>query len=119
MPPEPSVIAELLDDLNFHRASVALDVIARKANRGTQTAADCLAATLEFMGFSLDSMLQGQSQASPEIDAAVQARLDALNTKNFAEADRIRAQLLEQGIQLMDSKDPATGARVTKWEQKR
>lgn len=53
------------------------------------------------------------------IDAAVQARLDALNTKNFAEADRIRAELLAQGIQLMDSKDPETGARVTKWEMKR
>jgi cysteinyl-tRNA synthetase len=119
VPPEPSVIGELLDDLNFHRASVALDVVARKANRGTQTAADCLAATLEFMGFTLDSMLQANTGVSPEIDAAVQARLDALNTKNFAEADRIRADLLAQGIQLMDSKDPATGARVTKWEMKR
>ena len=49
----------------------------------------------------------------------MQARLDALNAKNFAEADRVRADLLAQGIQLMDSKDPATGARVTKWEMKR
>ncbi len=119
VPPEPSVVGELLDDLNFHRASVALDVIARKANRGTQSAASCLAATLKFLGFSLDSMLQGASEASPAIDTAVQARLDALNAKNFAEADRIRAELLEQGIHLMDSKDPATGARVTRWERKR
>ncbi|HQZ12138.1 MAG TPA: cysteine--tRNA ligase [Devosia sp.] len=119
VPPEPTVVNELLDDLNFHRASVALDVIARKANRGTQSAADCLAATLEFLGFSLDSMLQGEAVASPGVDAAVQARLDALNAKDFAAADRIRAELLAQGIQLMDSKDPATGARVTKWELKR
>jgi cysteinyl-tRNA synthetase len=119
VPPEPSVVAELTDDLNFHRASVALDVLARKANRGTQSAADCLGATLEFMGFSLDSMLEREVEASPEIEAAVQARLDALNAKNFPEADRIRAELLGQGVQLMDSKDPATGARVTKWELKR
>ncbi len=31
VPPEPNVVAELRDDLNFHRASVAMDVIARKA----------------------------------------------------------------------------------------
>ncbi len=39
--------------------------------------------------------------------------------KNFAEADRIRDELLAQGIQLRDSKDPVTGERVTGWEVKR
>jgi cysteinyl-tRNA synthetase len=117
-PPERSVITELYDDLNFHRASVAMDAIARKANRGTQSAADCLAATLEFLGFSLDSLLRTDADDDPAIAVAVAARLAALNAKNFPEADRIRAQLLEQGIQLMDSKD-ASGVRVTKWEQKR
>jgi cysteinyl-tRNA synthetase len=116
VPPEPSVVAELMDDLNFHRAAVAMDVVARKANRGTQSAADCLAATLEFFGFSLDSMLQPAATPSAEVEAAVAARLAALNAKDFDEADRIRAALLEQGIRLMDSKDPATGERVTKWE---
>ena len=62
--------------------------------------------------------MQDGTEASPEI-GPLSARLDALNAKNFAEADRIRAELLEQGIQLMDSKDPATGARITKWERKR
>ena len=117
VPPEPSVVAELMDDLNFHRASVALDVVARKANRGTQSAADCLAATLEFLGFSLDSLLQSDV-ASEDIDAAIETRLAALNAKDFATADRIRADLLEQGIQLMDGKDE-DGNRVTTWEVKR
>ncbi len=117
-PAEPGVVNELCDDLNFHRASIALDAVARKANRGTQPAADCLAATLEFFGFPLDSLLQGDVP-SAEIEAAVSARLAALNARDFAEADRIRAELLEQGIQLMDSKDATTGQRITTWELKR
>ncbi len=115
-PPEPSVIAELADDLNFHRAAVALDVIARKANRGTETAANCLAATLEFLGFTVDGLLKVAAADAPEgVEQAVAARLAALNAKDFAKADTIRAQLLTQGVQLMDYKDE-TGQRQTRWE---
>ena len=115
-PAEPSVIAELTDDLNFHRASVALDAIARKANRGTETAANCLAATLEFLGFTTDGLLTAAAADAPEgVAEAVAARLAALNAKDFAKADTIRAQLLTQGVQLMDYKDEA-GQRQTKWE---
>ena len=118
--PDPSVIEALSDDLNFHRASVAMDVIARKANRGTQTAADCLAATLDFFGFTRDSLLKAEAAGVDEsaIETAVADRLAALNAKDFAKADQIRATLLEQGIQLMDSKN-AAGERVTTWEAKR
>jgi cysteinyl-tRNA synthetase len=135
--PDESVVAELADDLNFHRASVALDVIARKANRGTATAAHCLASTLQWLGFTPDLpplSRQVSFSANPSVSAgyevstvptsehlelAIDARLAALNSKNFAEADRIRAELLTQGVQLMDFKDPATGERRTKWELKR
>ena len=34
----------------------------------------------------------------------------------WPEADRIRDELLSQGIQLKDSKDPETGERITTWE---
>ena len=47
------------------------------------------------------------------------ARLALIRDKNWAEADRIRDELLAQGIQLKDGKDPATGERVTTWEVKR
>jgi cysteinyl-tRNA synthetase len=118
-PPDSSVIAALSDDLNFHRASVAMDVIARKANHGTDTAVECLAATLLFFGFTLDSLLKSDSTTdTAAIDTAVAERLDAFKAKDFAKADAIRASLLEQGIQLMDSKNEA-GERVTKWEVKR
>ena len=49
----------------------------------------------------------------------IEERLLAFDAKDFALADTIRADLLAQGIQLMDYKDPATGERRTKWEVKR
>jgi cysteinyl-tRNA synthetase len=44
------------------------------------------------------------------IQAHIHARADAKASKNFAEADRIRKLLLEQGIELKDS------AAGTTWE---
>ncbi len=117
--PDGSVLEELSDDLNFHRATVALDVMARKANRGVETAVECLAVTLEFLGFSRNGLLSdGQVFDHSRIEVAVGARLAALNAKDFARADEIRAALLAEGIQLMDSRNEA-GERVTKWEIKR
>jgi cysteinyl-tRNA synthetase len=116
-PPEPSVLHELEDDLNFHRASVAMDVLARRANREPDSAAAaCLAATLDFLGFSRDGLVHEEA-GDPGVEAAIEARLAALEGKNFPEADRIRADLLASGIQLMDYKDE-TGRRRTRWERK-
>ena len=53
------------------------------------------------------------------VEASIRSRLAFLAAKNFAEADRIRDELLAQGIQLKDSKDSVTGERVTSWEVKR
>jgi cysteinyl-tRNA synthetase len=116
---DPSVLEALSDDLGFHRASVAMDVIARRANRGVDTAVECLAATLKFFGFPTDSLIaDAEVFDSSRIADAVNARLAALNAKDFAKADEIRAALLAEGIQLMDSKNDA-GERVTTWEIKR
>jgi cysteinyl-tRNA synthetase len=46
----------------------------------------------------------------------IAARSAARKAKNFKEADRIRDELSAMGIQLKDSKDPATGEIVTTWE---
>ncbi|WP_189426133.1 cysteine--tRNA ligase [Devosia pacifica] len=61
------------------------------------------------------------SAPTSDVDPAalVAERLAALAGKDFATADRIRADLLTQGVQLMDYKDPDTGERRTKWEFKR
>ncbi|MBD8685447.1 MULTISPECIES: cysteine--tRNA ligase [unclassified Rhizobium] len=53
------------------------------------------------------------------VDTLVDMRLEMLKAKNFAEADRIRDDLLTKGIQLKDGKDKETGERVTTWELKR
>lgn len=120
LPPDPSVVAELLDDLNFHRVTVALDALSRDARKGDEVAADLLGASLEFLGFDVDSLLQPSSlsaDATVDIEQAVSNRLAALNARDFAKADTIRAELLTQGVHLMDYKDEA-GQRQTKWELK-
>ena len=53
------------------------------------------------------------------VQTAIDARLALIADKNWAEADRIRDELLERGIQLKDGKDPDTGERVTTWEVRR
>ena len=54
-----------------------------------------------------------------DVAAFVARRLALIAQKNWAEADKIRDELLAQGIQLKDGKDPATGERTTTWEVKR
>jgi cysteinyl-tRNA synthetase len=49
----------------------------------------------------------------------IAARNAARRAKDFKEADRIRDELAAMGIQLKDTKDPATGEIVTTWEVKR
>ena len=114
-----SVADELSDDLNFSRAGVELDNLARQANRGEAVAGHELAAALVFMGFSPFGLLGQQESELADTRAAVDHRLAFIAAKNWPEADRIRDELLAQGIQLKDGKDPATGERITTWEVKR
>ncbi|MCO6177721.1 cysteine--tRNA ligase [Ciceribacter sp. RN22] len=62
---------------------------------------------------------QANNELSAAVEALVDMRLEMLKAKNFAEADKIRDDLLAKGIQLKDGKDPVTGERVTTWEVKR
>ncbi len=55
------------------------------------------------------AFLQGASgELGIDIEALIQQRSDAKKAKNFAEADRIRHELLQQGIILEDSPSGTT-----------
>ncbi len=100
-----TVIDALSDDLNTPMAIAALDALA-----SPKTAAD-LKAGANFMGFlmqSNESWFRGEvpeGVSTEAIEAMIQARNQARLNKDFAESDRIRDSLLEQGIVLEDSAD--------------
>ncbi|MEG1577904.1 MAG: cysteine--tRNA ligase [Oscillospiraceae bacterium] len=52
------------------------------------------------------------AEVDTEVDALVAARTAAKAAKNWAEADRIRDQLKDMGIELMDSKDGVTWKKI-------
>jgi cysteinyl-tRNA synthetase len=108
------VISALSDDLATYAAFQVLTQLAGEAAEGNEAAA-ALKASLLFLGFDVASAKVDEDK----IAKAIANRLALIAAKNWAEADRIRDELLAQGVQLKDGKDPATGERVTTWEVKR
>jgi cysteinyl-tRNA synthetase len=49
------------------------------------------------------------------VNALIEARIAARNAKDFAESDRLRAEIVAQGVVLMDAKDPVTGEFSSTW----
>jgi len=118
--PADAIVEALSDDLNTPKAIAELHALRGRAGHKS------LAGSLAFLGFSgarfaewRDSRAPSLAISESEIEAMLAARIAARAEKNFAEADRIRAELDSKGIQLKDSKDPATGQLVTTWEVKR
>ena len=107
-------------------ASLSSDAMGSAYNRGPSPSvetvlADRLNAAQKFAGLALALGLDLTATKSvlPMQSKMIERRLAFIREKNWAEADKIRDELLQQGIQLKDSKDPATGERVTTWEVKR
>lgn len=73
--------------------------------------ADELLAAADLIGLDLSSQ-----ETAVDVAPLVDQRLAFILEKNWAEADRIRDELLQQGVQLKDGKDASTGERVTTWE---
>ena len=115
--PDPAIIDALADDLNTVAAVQALHALAQAAN------ADASKAGIFAASAALLGIVPKRATLSDDLTAAVEAlvalRLEMLKTKNFAEADKIRDDLLAKGIQLKDGKDKESGERVTAWEVKR
>lgn len=97
----------LADDLNTVDAIHALSNLSGRPLRSA----------LDFLGLPAAAPLGDIDPKS--VQATIDSRLAFIRDKNWAEADRIRDELLEKGIQLKDGKDPHTGERVTTWEVKR
>lgn len=115
--PDASVLDALSDDLNTVAAIQALHALAQAAHADVDAKAR-FAASADLLGL-LPKPVEVDEAIAAGIDALVEMRLELLKAKNFAEADKIRNELAEKGIQLKDGKDPVTGERVTTWEVKR
>ena len=107
-------------DLNTSLAVTALyDVLKAKTNDTTKLAA--LRDFDQVLSLNLlqaaDVLRQKESaeaaaSADPEIDALVAARTEAKKAKNYAEADKIRDQLKDMGIEIIDTPQGAKWRRV-------
>ena len=120
------VLEALQDDLNTPQAIAALHALRSEAAKGAKPAAACLKASARLLGLlQLDpAEWRAWRPAALAIDEKkveelIAARNAARKAKSFKEADRIRDELAAMGIQLRDSKDPATGEIKTTWEVKR
>jgi len=116
----------LLDDMNTPALVQQLHELTRDAKAGNQSAKLVMRMYLRILGFEGIDRFSARSAASSldpaapaRIEAAIGSRLAFIRDRNWAEADRIRDELLADGIQLKDGKDPATGERVTTWEVRR
>jgi cysteinyl-tRNA synthetase len=112
------------DDFNTPVAVSVLFELAAKVNRARDAADErqlrALAGVLGLLGRDRDAVLRsglrGRADAAPglsdaDIDARVAQRAQAKKSRRFDEADRIRAELLEQGVVLED------GAGGTRWRR--
>ncbi len=117
--------AAMDDDFNTPVAISVLFDLAREINTQRDKApelAASLAALLQGLGARL-GILQQEAEAwftavvaggpsADEIETLIGARLAARQAKNFAEADRIRDELLKQGIRLEDKPGGTSWSRV-------
>ncbi|PKO59630.1 MAG: cysteine--tRNA ligase [Betaproteobacteria bacterium HGW-Betaproteobacteria-13] len=113
--------AAMDDDFNTAEALAVLFELANEVNRG---AAPALAQQLRALGKVLGllerdatAFLQGGVKTEGGLDVAeiermIEARVSAKKGRDFAEADRLRAALLEAGIVLEDSAQGTTWRRA-------
>jgi cysteinyl-tRNA synthetase len=105
--------AAIRDDLNAPRALAVLwDVV-----RSDLPAAARRALLLEFdevlgLGLASETPRHAVQERDPQIDARVAEREAARARRDFAEADRIRAELLVEGIEIEDTKEGPRWHRV-------
>jgi cysteinyl-tRNA synthetase len=107
------------DDFNTPIAIAVLFDLASELNRSGSAVVAAqlkgLAGVLGLLGREPQAFLQGgmpTGMSDADVDAHIAARLAAKQSKNFTEADRIRAELLDKGIVLEDKP-----GGVTEWRR--
>jgi cysteinyl-tRNA synthetase len=113
---DDGVLSALGDDLNTPNALARLHELARQANKGDAQAAANLKMSARLMG-----LLQAESSAwfqggagddDVDINAAITARNEAKARKDYVEADRIRDDLMANGIALEDGPEGTIWRRI-------
>jgi cysteinyl-tRNA synthetase len=121
-PPE-AVIEALCDDLNTPKAIAELFALANAMNKEETRAGRALLKGKLLAAGALMGVLQGDASAwfkqrgegdisDADIEALLAARIAARGAKDFAEADRIRAELDSKGVIVMDSPQGSTWRRA-------
>ncbi|HJX04328.1 MAG TPA: cysteine--tRNA ligase [Thermoplasmata archaeon] len=107
------------DDFNTREAIAAMYELARETNRLlsegklSKAGAENIASALDRFNsiFDVLSCEQGKAIDNSYIENMVKARDEARMRKDYAEADRLRAELDKQGIVVQDTKDGAVWKR--------
>ena len=115
------VVEALSNDLNTCDAITVLHSFAKGRD------SDKLGQAMNLLGLIDKNFIETKIQFFPqktglkddEINQAIDLRLTHIKNKDWPSADTIRDELLAQGVQLKDSKNPQTGERITSWELKR
>jgi cysteinyl-tRNA synthetase len=108
-----SVFLALSDDINTPQVIVEMDNLANQARTGDSAARSGLMAAANMLGLLQQApsvWFRGAGDESA-IDALVARRFEARENKDFAESDRIRDELMGQGILLEDGPQGTTWRR--------
>ncbi|MEE2980984.1 MAG: cysteine--tRNA ligase [Pseudomonadota bacterium] len=108
-----AVVAALEDDLNTPKVVAELYALSTAANKATDAmerakikgAMLAVGEILGLLGHDAEEWFKGHDTGSGHIDDLIEAREAARVARDFATADRIRDELLAEGIVLEDSAD--------------
>jgi cysteinyl-tRNA synthetase len=106
----PQAVTEALaDDLNTPKLLAALHELRKSGEAGA------LRESLSFLGIELLAMERVELSETEigDIEDLIAKRNAARARKDWKEADRIRAELVERGVQLKDNKDGTTSWEVS------